>query len=51
MDGRGEGWNGREREKEGKGGGGKGRGGKGREGKGACAVLIFPLKKPWIGGF
>ena len=25
---------------------GGGREGKGREGKGACAVLIFPLKKP-----
>ena len=37
VDGRGEGWKGKRR----------GREGKGREGKGACAVLTFPLKKPW----
>jgi len=34
-----------EGERDGRGKGGEGRG-KGREGKGACAVLIFPLKKP-----
>jgi len=45
VDGRGEGWKGREGEKEGKGGG---REGEGRKGKGACAVLTFSLKSPDI---
>ena len=44
VDGRGEGWKGREGEKEGKGGEGKGRGGEGREG-GLCSSNIS-FKKP-----